>query len=37
MIGWEELDPNTPITPAVTCNIKTGIVAVDGMEKNLSA
>jgi hypothetical protein len=35
MIGWVELDPNTPITPAVACNINTGIVAVDGTEKNL--
>jgi hypothetical protein len=37
MISWAELHPNTPITPAVACNIITGIVAVDGMEKNLPA
>jgi hypothetical protein len=33
MIGWAELDPNTPITPAVAGNINTGIVAVDGVQK----
>ncbi len=32
-----ELNPNTPITPAVACNINTGIVTVDGTEKNLPA
>jgi hypothetical protein len=37
MIGWEELNPNTPITPAVACNINTGIVAIDGTKKNLPA
>jgi hypothetical protein len=37
MIGWAELDHNTPITPAVACDINTGIVAVDGTEKNLPA
>ncbi len=35
MIGWVVLNPNTPITPAVACNINTGLVAVDGTEKNL--
>jgi hypothetical protein len=34
MIGWVELDPNTPITPAVAC--KFSIVA-NGVEKNLPA
>jgi hypothetical protein len=37
MIGWAELDPNTPITPAVACDINTGIVTIDGTKKNLSA
>jgi hypothetical protein len=37
MIGWAELDPNTPITPTVTCDINTGIVATDGTEKNCPA
>ncbi len=37
MIGWTELDPNTPITPALACDINTGIVAADGTKKNLSA
>ncbi len=32
-----ELDPNTPITPAVACNINTGIVATYGTKKNLPA
>ncbi len=36
MIGWAELHPNTPITPTTACNINTGIVPVDGTEKNLS-
>jgi hypothetical protein len=35
MIGWAELDPNTPITPSVACDINTGIVDVDGTEKNI--
>jgi hypothetical protein len=35
MIGWAELDSNTPITPAVACKINTGIVATDGIEKNI--
>ena len=29
MIGWAELDPNTPITPAVACKINTGVVNTD--------
>ncbi len=37
MIGWEELNPNTPITPAVVCDINTGIVPIDGTKKNLPA
>ena len=37
MIGWVELDPNTPITPAVACKINTGTVATDGTKKNLPA
>jgi hypothetical protein len=37
VIGWAELNPNTPITPAVACNINTGIVATDGTNKNLPA
>jgi hypothetical protein len=37
MIGWAELDPNTPITPAMACDINTGIVAIDGTKKNLPA
>jgi hypothetical protein len=31
-IGLEELNPNTPITPAVDCDINTGIIAADGTE-----
>jgi hypothetical protein len=37
MIGWAELNPNTPITPAVACKINTGMFAADGIEKNLPA
>jgi hypothetical protein len=37
IIVWEELNPNTPITPAVACNINTGIVAIDGTKMNLPA
>ncbi len=37
MIGWAELDPNTPITSAVACDFNTGIVAADGTKKNLPA
>jgi hypothetical protein len=37
MIGWAELDPNIPITPAVACNINAGVIAIDGTEKNLPA
>jgi hypothetical protein len=37
MIGWVELNPNTPITPAVACNINIGIVTADGTKKNLPA
>jgi hypothetical protein len=37
MIGWAELDPNTPIIPTVACNINIGIVAADGTKKNFSA
>jgi hypothetical protein len=37
MIGWAELNPNTPITPLVTCKINTGIVSANGVEKNLCA
>jgi hypothetical protein len=37
MIGWTELDPNTLITPAVACEINTGILAADGIKKNLPA
>jgi hypothetical protein len=29
MIGWAELDPNTPITHAVACKINTGIVSAN--------
>jgi hypothetical protein len=35
MIGLVKLNPNTPIPPVVACNINTGIVAVDGTEKDL--
>jgi hypothetical protein len=35
MIVWVELDPNTPITPAVACKINNGIFAADGIEKDL--
>jgi hypothetical protein len=34
MIGWAELNPNIPNTPAVACDINTVIVTVDGTEKN---
>jgi hypothetical protein len=37
MIGWAEFDPTIPITPAVACDINTGIVAIDGTKKNLPA
>ena len=37
MIGWEELNPNTPITPAVVCDINTGIIAINWTKKNLPA
>jgi hypothetical protein len=37
MIGWAELDPNTPITPGVACKINTGIVSANEVEKNLHA
>jgi hypothetical protein len=37
MIGKAERDPNTSITPAVTCKINTGIVSADGVKKNLCA
>jgi hypothetical protein len=37
MIGQAELDPNTHITPAVTCKIITGNVSANGVEKNLCA
>ena len=37
MIGWAKLDPDTPITPAFTCEINKGIFAADGTEKNLPA
>ena len=37
MIGWAELNPNTPITPAVACKINTGIVSSDGVKENLHA
>jgi hypothetical protein len=36
-IGWAELNPNTPIIPAVACNINTGIVAADRTKKKLPA
>ena len=35
MIGWAELDSNTPITPAFTCEINKGIFTADGTEKDL--
>jgi hypothetical protein len=34
MIGWAELDPNTPITPVFACKINTGVVSTNGVEKN---
>jgi hypothetical protein len=37
MICKAELDPNTPIIPAVVCGINTGIIATDGTKKNLPA
>jgi hypothetical protein len=37
IIGWAGLNPNTPIIPAVACNINMGIVAADGTKKNLPA
>ncbi len=37
MIGWEELDSNTSITPVVTCKVYTGIVSTDGVENDLCA
>jgi hypothetical protein len=35
MIGWAELNPNTPITLAVAWDINTGTVATDGTKNNL--
>jgi hypothetical protein len=35
MIGWAELYPNTPIIPAVACEINTRIIPANGIEKNL--
>jgi hypothetical protein len=35
IIGWVELNLNIPITLAVACKMNTGIVATDGIEKNL--
>jgi hypothetical protein len=32
MIGWAELDPNTPITPAIACKINTSMVSINGVE-----
>ena len=37
IIGWAGLNPNTPIIPAVACNINIGIVTADGTKKNLPA
>jgi hypothetical protein len=37
MIGWAELDPNTPNAPAIVCKTNTGIVSTNGVEKNLCA
>ncbi len=37
MIGWAELDPNTPITPAVACKINISIFAADRIKKILPA
>jgi hypothetical protein len=37
MIGCVELNPNTPITPAVACKVNTGIVSANGVEKKLHA
>jgi hypothetical protein len=37
MIGWTELDSNTPTIPTGACNINMGIVATDGAKKNLPA
>ena len=37
MIGWAEPNPNTPITPGVACDINTGNVSTNGVNKNLCA
>jgi hypothetical protein len=37
IIGLAELDPNTPVNPAVACKINTGISVADGIEMNLPA
>jgi hypothetical protein len=37
MIGWAELDPNTPITPAGACKTNTGVVSTNEVKKNLCA
>ncbi len=37
MIGWAELDPDTPITPTFACEINKGIFTADGTKKNLPA
>jgi hypothetical protein len=37
MIGWVGHDPNTSITPAVACEINTGIISANGVKKNLGA
>jgi hypothetical protein len=37
MIGRAELNPNSPISSAVACEINTDIVSADGVKKNLCA
>jgi hypothetical protein len=37
MIGWAELNPDMPITPAFACEINKGIFTADGTKKNLPA
>jgi hypothetical protein len=37
MIDWAELNPNTPVTPAVARGINTGIVSANVVKKNLCA
>jgi hypothetical protein len=37
MIGWADLNPNTPITSAVACKINISVVSANGVDKKLLA